>query len=100
LAYSLEFHLRQRLGPLLFDDPATDKEAAEVSRSSLFAQAQLSPATVNKQTPGVMVDDRGDLQVHAFRSLLADLITRIRNTVVTAITPNLDLTILSWPTGI
>ncbi len=95
LAYYVEWHLRQHLGPMLFDD--TDKEAAEALRSSVVAQAQRSPAAVSKQTKGVTPDG---LPVHSFRSLLADLATLTRNTMVTAITPNLPMTVLSRPTAI
>src|SRR5215469_7863195 len=79
LAYYLEWHMRQRLAPMLFDD--TDKEAAEALRDSVVAQAQRSPAAVTKQTTGQTEDG---LPVHSFRSLLADLATLVRNTVVTA----------------
>jgi hypothetical protein len=37
LAYYLEWHMRQRLAPMLFDD--TDKQAAEALRASVVAQA-------------------------------------------------------------
>ena len=40
------------------------------------------------------------LPVHSFRSLLGDLATLARNTVVTAITPNYPLTVLTRPTPI
>ena len=40
------------------------------------------------------------LPVHSFHSLLADLATLARNTVITAITPNYPLTILTRPTPI
>jgi len=46
LAYYLEWHMRQRLAPMLFDD--TDKAAAEALRSSVVATAQRSPAAVTK----------------------------------------------------
>ena len=82
LAYYLEWHMRQRLAPMLFDD--TDKEEAEALRSSVVAQAQRSKAAVKKQTPGVTPDG---LPVHSFRTLLADLATLARNTIVTAINP-------------
>ena len=36
--------------------------------------------------------------MHSFRSLLADLATLVRNTLVTAITPNYPLTVLTRPT--
>ena len=69
LAYYLEWHMRQRLAPMLFDD--TDKDAAEALRASVVAQAQRSPTAVTKQT-GLTEDG---LPVHSFRSLLADLAT-------------------------
>ena len=62
LAYYLEWHMRQRLAPMLFDD--TDKEAAEALRASVVAQAQRSPAAVRKQTTGLTEDG---LPVHSFR---------------------------------
>ena len=88
LAYYLEWHMRQRLAPMLFDD--TDKEAAEALRASVVAQAQRSPAAFSKQTTGLTADG---LPVHSFRSLLADLATFARNTITTAITPNYPLTV-------
>jgi len=95
LAYYLEWHMRHRLAPMLFDD--TDKEAAEALRASVVAQAQRSPAAVTKQTTGRTEDG---LPVHSFRSLLADLATLVRNTVVTAITPHYPLTVLTRPTPV
>jgi hypothetical protein len=95
LAYYLEWHMRQRLAPMLFDD--TDKEAAEALRASVVAQAQRSPAAVQKQTTGLTPDG---LPVHSFQSLLADLATVARNTVTTAITPNYPLTIVTRLTTI
>ena len=95
LAYFLEWHMRQRLAPMLFDD--TDKEAADALRVSVVAQAQRSPAAVTKQTTGLTADG---LPVHSFRSLMADLATLARNTIITAITPNHPLTIMTRPTPI
>jgi transposase len=95
LAYYLEWHMRQPLAPMLFDD--TDKETAEALRASVVAQAQRSPAAVTKQTTGQTEDG---LPVHSFRSLLADLATVVRNTVVTAITPHYPLTVLTRPTPV
>jgi transposase len=95
LAYYLEWHMRQRLAPMLFDD--TDKAAAEAIRSSVVATAQRSPAAVDKQITGLTDDG---LPVHSFHSLLADLATLVRNTVITAITPNYPLTVLTRPTPI
>jgi hypothetical protein len=95
LAYYLEWHMRQRLAPMLFDD--TDKETAEALRASVVAQAQRSPAAVQKQTTGRTPDG---LPVHSFQSLLADLATVARNTITTAITPNYPLTVVTRPTTI
>jgi len=95
LAYYVEWHMRQRLAPMLFDD--TDKDAAEALRTSVVAQAQRSPAAVHKQTTGHTEDG---LPVHSFRSLLADLATLARNTIITAVTPNYPVTVLTRPTPI
>jgi hypothetical protein len=95
LAYYLEWHLRQRLAPMLFDD--TDKQAAEALRASVVAQAQRSPAALRKQTTGLTEDE---LPVHSFQTLLADLATMARNTITTAITPDYPLTVLTRPTPI
>jgi transposase len=95
LAYYLEWHMRQRLAPMLFDD--TDKEAAEARRRSVVAQAQRSKTAVNKQTTGLTEEG---LPVHSFRSLLADLATLARNTLTTAISPHYPLTVLTRPTSI
>jgi transposase len=93
LAYYLEWHMRQCLAPMLFDD--TDKEAAEALRSSVVAQARRSKTAVKKQTTGMTPDG---LPVHSFRTLLADLATMARNTMVTAINPQYPLTVVTRPT--
>jgi transposase len=95
LAYYLEWHMRQRLAPMLFDD--TDKEAAEALRASIVAPAQRSPVALSKQTKGLTEDG---LSVHSFHTLLADLATLARNTVTTAITPDHPLVVMTRPTPI
>ena len=95
LAYYLEWHMRQGLAPMLFDD--TDKAEAEAQRRSVVAQAQRSKAAVKKQTTGLTADG---LPVHSFRSLLVDLATLARNTITTAIPPHHPLTVLTRPTPI
>ena len=95
LAYYLEWHMRQRLAPMLFDD--TDKQAAEAQRASVVAQAQRSSAAVKKQTTGLT--EHG-LPVHSFQTLMADLATVVRNTIITAITPDYPLTVITRPTQI
>ncbi len=95
LAYYLEWHMRQRLAPMLFDD--TDKAAAEALRTSVVAQARRSPAAVTKQATRLTEDG---LPVHSFHSLMADLATVTRNTIITAITPNYPLAVVTRPTNI
>jgi hypothetical protein len=95
LGYYLEWHLRQRLAPMLFHD--TDRDAAEVQRNGPVAKAERSPAAIAKQTTGVTPDG---LPVHSFSSLLADLATLARNTVTTAINPHRPFTLLTRPTPI
>ena len=95
LAYYLEWHMRQMLAPILFDDP--DKNAADAARASVVAPAQRSEAAIRKQTTGATPDG---LPVHSFRTLLADLATLTRNTIVTAIAPGLPLTVLARPTPV
>mgnify|MGYP001567943945 CR=1 FL=1 len=76
LAYYVEWHMRQDLAPLLFDDD--DKAAAEKLRASVVAPAQRSVATQakvhSKRTPD-------DLPVHSFQTLLSDLATIVTNRV-------------------
>jgi hypothetical protein len=95
LAYYLEWHMRRALAPLLYDD--TDKAAAEAARESVVAKAQRSPGAIRKQTTGVTPDG---MPVHSFRTLLADLATLAWNTVVTAVAPDLPLTVLTKPTQV
>jgi Transposase DDE domain len=93
LAYYLEWHMRQGLAPMLFED--ADKQAAETLRTTVVAQAQRSPTAVQKQTTKSTPDG---LPVHSFQTLLADLATIAQNTIVTAITPRYPLTMVTRPT--
>jgi hypothetical protein len=76
LAYYLEWHMRQALAPMLFDDH--DRPAGEALRPSPVAKAQPSPAARRKAK--TKRTDQG-LPIHSFRSLLCDLATLTRNTV-------------------
>jgi Transposase DDE domain len=95
LGYYLEWHMRQRLAPMLYDDD--DKEAAEALRLSVVAKAQRSPAAVAKQTTGRTPDG---LPVHSFHTLIADLATLTKNTVEIATAPGVPFTIAARPTPI
>jgi len=93
LSYHVEWHLRARLAPMLYDDD--DREAAAALRTSIVAKAACSPAAQAKQTHGLTDDG---LPVHSFQSLLADLATLTRNEVVTAVVPAAALTLYTRPT--
>jgi transposase len=112
LAYYLEWHMRQCLAPMLFDD--ADKQQAEALRTSVVAQAQRSKPAIKKQTTGMTPDG---LPVHSFHTLLGevgqgsngeavgiarrgDLATMARNTIITAINPNYPLTVVTRPTPV
>jgi hypothetical protein len=79
LSYYLSWHMQARLAPLLFTDD--DKPAARATRTSPVAPAARSPRALakaaTKKTPG-------DLPVHSFGSLLADLSTICLNTIAPA----------------
>jgi hypothetical protein len=79
LSYYLTWHMQARLAPLLFTDD--DKPAAQAARPSPVAPAARSPRALakaaTKHTPG-------DLPVHSFSSLLADLATICLNTIAPA----------------
>jgi transposase len=74
LAYYVEWHMRQALSPILFEDD--DKAAAERSRRSIVAPAERSQSAKakieTKRTPD-------DYPVHSFRTLLSDLGTLTKN---------------------
>jgi hypothetical protein len=95
LGYYLEWHMRQRLAPMLYDDD--DKEAAEALRKSVVAKAERSPAAVAKQTTGRTPDG---LPIHSFQTLIADLATLTKNTVEIATAPGVPFTITARPTPI
>ncbi|HEY4748195.1 MAG TPA: IS1634 family transposase, partial [Steroidobacteraceae bacterium] len=80
LAYYLQWHMRQSLAPMLFDEP--DPAARAAQRTSPVAKAEPSPAAqrkaMRKRTdPG----DGEPLPVHSFHTLLGDLATLTRNVV-------------------
>jgi len=79
LAYYVEWHMRQALAPILFDDD--DKAAGEALRASIVAPAKRSPRAERKASTRRTEDG---LPVHSFQSLLKDLGTIARNKVVVA----------------
>jgi hypothetical protein len=76
LAYYVEWHLRQALAPMLFDDD--NKAAGEAQRTSVVAPAQRSPRAQRKAR--TKQTDEG-MPVHSFQTLLDDLATVTKNRV-------------------
>jgi Transposase DDE domain len=80
LAYYLEWHMRQRLTTMLFDDD--DLAGRENRRTSPVAKAQPSDAARRKAATKQTDPEHGEpLPVHSFHTLLADLATLTRNVV-------------------
>jgi hypothetical protein len=76
LAYYVEWHMRQALAPLLFDDD--DKATGEARRASVVAPAQRSPKARRKARTQ-QTDD--GMPVHSFQTLLQDLATVAKNRI-------------------
>lgn len=93
LAYYVEWHMRRKLAPLLFDDH--EREEAEASRGSIVSRAPRSEAARAKDQTRRTVEG---LPVHSFRTLLADLGTLAKNRVRLAGTSASELELLTQPT--
>jgi len=76
LAYYVEWHMRQLLAPLLFDDD--DKPQAQAARASIVAPAQRSTAAKLKALTKHTSDG---CPVHSFQTLLGDLATIVKNRI-------------------
>jgi len=68
LAYYVEWHMRERLKPILFDDAEPD----QAEPASIVAPAQPSPSAKAKRASK---RTREGLPVHSFQTLLRDLAT-------------------------
>jgi transposase len=76
VAYYVEWHMREALAPILFDDH--DRSAAQAARPSVVAPPRPSPAAQRKAFTK-RTDD--DLPVTSFHDLIDMLGTIVRNTV-------------------
>jgi hypothetical protein len=95
LAYYVEWHMRQRLKPLLFDDEYL--EQASATRPSPVAKAVRSEhAKAKDQTKRA----QDGMPLHSFRTLLKDLATLTYNIARTAANPNATIDITARPTPI
>jgi len=94
LAYYVEWHMRQLLAPVLFDDD--DPESAKALRTSEVAPAQRSPSA--KQKAFTKKTQYG-APVHSFQTLLKDLATIVKNKIRQKQTqsPTFEMTTLPTP---
>ena len=93
LAYYVEWHMRRRLAPLLFDDE--DRPGAEAARTSVVAPAQVSESARRKARLKRTDDGR---PVHSFRTLLGDLATVTKNRVAPRLPGAEPFDLLARPT--
>ena len=93
LAYYVEWHMRKRLAPLLFDDE--DPAGAEAGRTSVVAPARVSESARRKARR--KRNDAGR-SVHSFRTLLKDLATVTKNRVAPRLPGAEPFDVLTRPT--
>ena len=93
LAYYIEWTMRERLKPMLFDDEFI--EAAQLTKPSAVAKAQRS-AQAKAKDASKHADD--GLPVHSFRTLLQDLGTLTYNITYTALNPKAKIILTTRPT--
>jgi transposase len=95
LAYYVEWHMREKLASLLFDDH--QRAEAEAMRASIVQPAPRSKAARAKDKTKRTEDG---LPVHSFRTLLADLGTLAKNRVRVRGEPGSEFYELTQPTVI
>ena len=95
LAYHVEWHMRERLKPILYADH--DKAAAEAERSSIVAPLEPSPAAKRKVRRH-RTDEGTPLT--SLRDLLRHLATLTLNSVITPVNPNYSFTVTATPTDL
>ena len=95
LAYYVEWHMRQRLKPLLFDDEEPD--VAEVARPSVVAPAEVSPSAQDKARRKRTASGE---RAHSFRTLLYDLAAVANNRVVAPLADAKPFDLITRPTAL
>jgi len=93
LAYYVEWHMRQKLKPMLFDDEYLDEASA--SRASPVLKAVRSPRAKAKDASKTADDG---LPLHSFRTLLQDLGTLAYNVTHTQLNPKAKIILTTRPT--
>ena len=94
LAYYVEWHMRQMLAPVLFDDH--DKPQAQAARTSIVAPAQRSTTAKRKALTKQTAEG---LKVHSFQTLLGDLATIVKNRIQPKDANTAAFDIVSTPTA-
>jgi len=95
LAYYVEWNMRQRLKPMLFDDERLD--VASTARASAVAKAVRSEHAKDKDASKCADDG---LPLHSFRTLLKDLGTLAYNITHTNASPDTKIVLTTRPTPI
>ena len=95
LAYHVEWHMRERLKPILYADH--DKAAAEAERSSIVAPLAPSPAAKRKVRRHRTDEGTPLTSLH---DLLRHLATLTLNSVTTPVNPNYSFTVTATPTDL
>jgi hypothetical protein len=93
LAYYVEWHLRERLKPMLFDDEFL--EPANATRPSPVAKARRS---AHAKAKDASKRNHEDWPVHSLRTLLQDLATLSYNITHTGLNPNAKIVLTTRPT--
>ena len=93
LACYVEWHMRRRLAPLVFDDG--DRAGAEAARPGVVAPARVSESARRKAHRKRTDDGR---PVHSFRTLLGDLATVTKNRVAPRLPGAEPFELLTRPT--
>ena len=93
LAFYVEWHMRRRLAPILFEDD--DREGARAQRSS-----PVEPARVSKRAKAKAAKKRtpDGLPVHSLTTLLADLATLTLNEATVPAGPDHGFPVFAQPT--
>ena len=93
LAYYVEWHMRQRLAPLLY----ADHDKAQAERPSIVAPPEPSPAAKRKRAQHKT--DEGT-PLTSLRDLLRHLATMTLNAVTSPINPDYSFTVTATPTDL
>ena len=93
LAYHVEWHMRRRLAPILFEDD--DREGARAQRSSPVEKAEVSESAKAKADTKRTPDG---LPVHSFTTLLSDLATLTLNEATVPDGPDHGIPVFAQPT--